>query len=96
MRIAVSVDDMNHIAAHLGRCKIFHIYGKEGDHVELLEVIKTAGVHTDHIIEEILDCHVVISGQIGEGMIRSLRKRKIRPYIELDTIDPMEAVKKIY
>lgn len=96
MKIAVSVDEMNNIAKHLGKCKIFNIYKKEGKKVELIDVIKTHGDYTDHLIEEILDCNVVISGQIGEGMIKSLRKKRIRPYVELETIDPLEAVEKIY
>jgi len=96
LKIAVSVDEMNNIAPHLGKCKIFNIYKKEGKKVELIEVIKTNGNYTDHVIEEILDCSVVISGQIGEGMIKSLRKRRIRPYIELETTEPLEAVNKIY
>lgn len=96
LKIAVSVDENNNIAAHLGKCRIFNIYTKEGKEVNLLEVIKTDGNYTNHIIEEILDCDVVISAQIGEGMIKSLRKRRIRPYVELDTFNPIEAIEKIY
>lgn len=81
MKIAVSVDEMNNIAPHLGKCKIFNIYKKEGKKVALIDVIKTHGDYVDHVIEEILDCNVVISGQIGEGMIKSLRKRRILDHI---------------
>jgi len=97
MKIAVSVDEEGLIAPHLGKCKLFHVFFKDGDLIELLEERKTEGNYQNHVIEDIMDCDYVISAQIGEGMLENLKNMGnnmgIIPVVEEKISDPFEAVK---
>jgi predicted Fe-Mo cluster-binding NifX family protein len=92
MKIAVSVDKKGAIAPHLGKCKLFHIYKKEGNNIEFFEEIETDGNYQNHIIEDIMDCDYVISAQIGEGMIENLKSVGIEPVVSIG-VSSIEAVK---
>jgi predicted Fe-Mo cluster-binding NifX family protein len=93
MKIAVSIDKEGFIAPHLGKCKLFQIFIKEGDQIKFQEERETEGNHQNHIIDEIMDCDCVISAQIGDGMIENLKSLGIKPIVENVVLDPFEAVK---
>ena len=95
MKIAVSVDEEGLIIPHLGKASWFKIYSKTGDSIEFIEEIETSGNHTNHIIDEINDCDVVISGQIGEGMIENLKSLGIKAIAITDTDDPIGAIERL-
>jgi len=95
MKIAVSIDEEGLIAPHLGKCKLFMIFFKKGGLIEFVEERNTQGNHQNHIIEEIIDCDYVISSQIGDGMIESLKNMGIEPIVEKNIFDPFVAVKSL-
>ncbi len=95
MKIAVSVDKEGKVAPHLGRAETFFIYNYENGTVDFIEKRIGKGSYTDHIIDEILDCGAVISGQIGEGMIQNLDNLGIKAIIETEVPDPVKAIEKI-
>jgi len=92
MKVAVSVNELGEVIPHLGKCKIFYIFTMEDGKIEFIESRITDGNHQNHIIEDIKDCEVVISGQIGEGMIENLEKLGIKAVIEEEINEPVEAV----
>ena len=92
MKIAVSINEEGLIAPHLGKCKLFQIFFREGNLIEFLEERETDGNHQNHIIDDIMDCDYVISAQIGEGMIENLKSLGIKPVVENKVSDPFEAV----
>lgn len=95
MKVAVSINSTGMVSPHLGRCKVFLIFSKNGDEVEFVERRTTEGNYENHIIEDIKDCDAVISGKIGDGMVESLSKLGIAAIIENTIYDPIEAVKKM-
>ena len=95
MKIAVSIGETGTISSHLGKSKIFFIFSKDGEEIKFLERRLSEGNHTNHIIEDIKDCDVVISGKIGDGMIESLKKMGITAVVEEKVLDPMEAIAKL-
>jgi len=94
MKIAVSVNQDGEIMEHLGWCKLFNIYQQQ-DKLDFLESRETDGNHQNHIIEDIKDCDVIISGKIGAGMVENLKKLGIEPIVERDTKDPILAIDKL-
>lgn len=95
MKIAVSVGGDEKICPHLGKAKIFLVFVKEGNKVNFLEVRETEGNPQNHIISDIEDCQVVISGEIGEGMMNSLQKNGIKGVVEKETTDVMKAIQNL-
>lgn len=95
MKVAVSINEEGKISSHLGKAKIFYVFEKINEKVKFLEKRTTEGNHTNHIIEDIKDCDVIISGKIGDGMFENLKKNGIKPIIEENISNPKEAVEKL-
>ena len=95
MKVAISVNQAGKIVNHLGKAKIFSIYQKNGAEIEFIEERVTDGNHQNHIIEDIKDCDVVISGKIGQGMVESLAEIGIEAMVEDKLDDPVEVLNKI-
>ncbi|WP_018247474.1 NifB/NifX family molybdenum-iron cluster-binding protein [Orenia marismortui] len=95
MKIAVSVNSSEEIVSHLGKAKIFYIYSKGPEGICFLDIRVTDGNHQNHIIEDIKDCDIVISGKIGEGMINSLGDLGIEAIVDEETLNPIEAISKL-
>ncbi len=95
MKIAVSISDDEKICPHLGKAKSFCIFIKENNSIKFVEIRSTKGNYQNHIIDDIEDCQVVISGQIGEGMIKSLALKGIKAIVENETQNVLEAVNKV-
>ncbi|OCL27250.1 dinitrogenase iron-molybdenum cofactor biosynthesis protein [Orenia metallireducens] len=95
MKVAVSVNSNEEIISHLGKAKIFYIFSKDSEEITFIESRVTDGNHENHIIEDIKDCDVVISGKIGRGMVESLRGLGIKAIIETTTLNPVKAIAKI-
>jgi predicted Fe-Mo cluster-binding NifX family protein len=97
MLVAISVDEEKFLAQHLGRCSEFALYEKNGPEV----IFKGYRIIEDKFVEALEqgmfdDCKVIISGKIGDTMVKSIRKRRIRPYIELEMKNPYDIAVSIY
>ena len=95
MKVAVSINEEGKISSHLGKAKIFYVFEKINEKVKFLQKRTTEGNHTNHIIEDIKDCDVIISGKIGDGMFENLKKNGIKPIVEENISNPKEAVEKL-
>ena len=95
MKVAISVNQAGKIVSHLGKAKLFAIYEKDRDDIKFIEERVTDGNHQNHIIEDIKDCDVVISGKIGQGMVGSLAEIGIDAMVEDKLDDPVEVLNKI-
>ncbi|GAB6098734.1 hypothetical protein JCM16358_06130 [Halanaerocella petrolearia] len=95
MKVAVSVNNEGEIIPHLGKCKLFKVFKKDDENIQFIEDRITDGNHQNHIIEDINDCDIVISGQIGKGMIKNLAQLGIEAIVEEETDDPIKAISKI-
>lgn len=95
MRVAVSVNEDEMIASHLGRCRTFYVFNKEEQDIKFVEMRSASGEGKEHFIPALQDCSVIISGQIGEGMIQGLAEAGIKAVVERTTTDPLEAVKRL-
>jgi predicted Fe-Mo cluster-binding NifX family protein len=96
MNIAVASQNRREVTGHLGRCRRFWIYEVEGKQIKgkrLLELPKEQSLHESHGAPHPLDeVQVVISGGMGEGMVRRLATKNIEGIVTPET-DPDAAVK---
>lgn len=82
MKIAITSQNRREITEHAGRCRNFWIYDIEGTRTkskELLELPKEQSFHESspqapHPIDEVA---VLISGSMGQGMVRRLAAKGI-------------------
>lgn len=94
MKVAVSVNEEEQIAPHLGRCKIFYIFEVK-EEIQFMEMRVTDGKYHNHRIHAVMDCDAVISGQIGDGMKENLRELGIEPIVEWEESNPLKALAKL-
>ncbi len=95
MKIAVNVDKKGNVAPHLGKAEKFYIYNYEKGVVKFIEERTGKGSYPEHIIDEILDCDVVIAAQIGEGMIETLENQGIKAIVKNKILDPVEIIENL-
>ncbi len=96
MKIAVTSQNRINITEHAGRCRKFQLFEIEGGRIvgaELLELAKEqsfheSSPHQDHPLDVV---DVLISGGMGNGMIRRLRNKGITGVITRQS-DPETAV----
>lgn len=96
MKIAVTSQNRKNITEHAGRCRKFQLFEIEGGRIvgaELLELAKEqsfheSSPHQDHPLDVV---DVLISGGMGNGMIRRLRNKGIKGVITRQS-DPETAV----
>ncbi|MGM0509109.1 MAG: NifB/NifX family molybdenum-iron cluster-binding protein [Fusobacteriota bacterium] len=94
MKIAVGVNRKGMVSPHLGRTKTFFIFEKNEDKIKFIDKRISTENHTNHIIEDIKDCNMVISGKIGQGMIENLEKMGIKAIVETEVYNPKKAAEK--
>jgi predicted Fe-Mo cluster-binding NifX family protein len=96
MKIAVSSQNQNSVTAHLGHCQKFWIYDVDGTTIQdkqLLQLSKEQSFHeSSPKVPHPLDAmQVLISGSMGQGLVRRLESKDIKPIITSET-DPDRAV----
>jgi len=96
MKIAVTSQNRKTITEHAGRCRKFWIFRVEDKGViekRLLELTRDQSFHDSSPHEEhpLDDIDVLISGGMGEGLMRRLKKKNIQCLVTSET-DPETAV----
>ena len=96
MKIAVTSQNRKTITEHAGRCRKFWIYQTKDERItdkRLLELPKEQSFHDSSPHEEhpLDDVDILISGGMGEGLVRRLGKKNIQCQITSET-DPDKAV----
>ena len=96
MKIAVASQNRKQITGHTGWCRKFWIYQIEHDAVikqEMLELAKQQSFHESSSLSPLPldDMQVLITGDMGTGLIRRLPQKNIRPLITKET-DPNQTV----
>ena len=97
MKIAVTSQNRKSITEHAGRCRKFRLFEIEDGRIvgtELLELAKEQSFHesSPHEAHPLDVVDVLISGGMGNGMIRRLRNKGITAIITSQS-DPETAVK---
>lgn len=82
MKIAVTSQNRREVTGHARRCRKFWIFAVEGETVvdkQLLEVPKEQSFHDSSpgVAQPLEDIRVLISGGMGEGLVRRLGKHGI-------------------
>jgi predicted Fe-Mo cluster-binding NifX family protein len=96
MKIAVTSQNRKNITDHAGRCRKFWIFHIENDAVvdkQLLELPREqsfhdSSPHDDHPLD---DVDVLISGGMGQGLMKRLARKNIQCLITSED-DPASAV----
>jgi predicted Fe-Mo cluster-binding NifX family protein len=97
MLVAISVDEEKLLAQHLGKCNEFALYEKNGSEVVFKGYRTIEDKFADALEQGSFDdCKVIISGKMGDTMVKNIRRRRIRPYIELEMKNPYEIAVSIY
>ena len=96
MKIAVTSQNRKNVTDHAGRCRKFWIFQVENDAVvdrQLLELPKEQSFHdsSPHAEHPLDDVDVLISGGMGQGLMRRLARKNIRCLITGED-DPEAAV----
>lgn len=97
MKIAVTSQNRREITEHAGRCRKFWLYDIEGQKLrgkQLLELPKEQAFHESppQAAHPLDDITVLISGGMGQGMLRRLAARGILAIVT-DEKEPDAAVK---
>lgn len=96
MKIAVTSQNRKAITEHAGRCRKFWIFEVENEDIvdrRLLELSREqsfhdSSPHDDHPLD---DVDVLISGGMGQGLVRRLERKGIQGLVTSET-DPDTAV----
>jgi len=96
MKIAVTSQNRRNITEHAGRCRKFWIYSIENNRIvdkQLLELPKEQAFHesSPHAPHPLDDIEVLISGGMGQGLIRRLKRKGITGLVTSEG-DPETAV----
>jgi len=96
MKIAVAGQNRRTVTGHTGRCRKFWLYGIEEGQVQdriLLELPKEQSLHdkSPHEPHRLADADVLISGGMGQGLIRRLGAWGIEAVVTSET-DPDRVV----
>jgi predicted Fe-Mo cluster-binding NifX family protein len=95
MKIAVASQNRKAITGHAGKCRKFWVYEIENDAITtkiLLELPIGQSFHASHGQPHPLDdVQVLITGSMGEGLMRRLSSRGIKGLITTE-LDPEKAV----
>lgn len=96
MKIAVTSQNRKIITDHAGRCRKFWIFAAEGRNVvdkQLLELPKEQSFHesSSHDEHPLDDVDVLISGGMGRGLMKRLKRKNIQCMITPEE-DPDTAV----
>ena len=96
MKIAVTSQNRKSITEHAGRCRKFWVFDTENSEIiksELLELPKQQSFHdsSDDVPHPLDNVDVLIAGGMGQGLIRRLKNKGIRPLVTQES-DPTKAV----
>jgi predicted Fe-Mo cluster-binding NifX family protein len=96
MKIAVASQNRREITDHTGRCRKFWIYEIESETIAnkaLLELAKEQSFHdsSPHNPSPLDGIQILIAGGMGNGLVRRLENRGIKPLITSET-NPDKAV----
>ena len=96
MKIAVASQNKKHVTEHAGRCRKFWVFSVEGKKIvdrQLLELPKEQAFHesSPHADHPLDDIEILISGGMGQGLMRRLEKKGIASLVTTED-DPELAV----
>jgi predicted Fe-Mo cluster-binding NifX family protein len=99
MKIAITSQNRKTITGHAGKCRKFWIFDLEDNQIvnkELLELPIEQAFHNSspqqpHPLDNI---NILISGGMGQGLIRRLEDKGIQALITSET-DPQQAIQKL-